>query len=846
MIPVQLTHKSLFLISSIILVFIHQFSEAQEANPLENIIGGLVTYADINTPEKVYLQTDKDFYINGETIWFKTYVLNGITHSPRSKSQVVYVELVDSKDTIVARRKLYTASLGASADITLSEDTQEGIYTLRAYTKYMLNAKEPIFFKKQIIIGAQRKNPNEITETIFENEKTDTLEKKAVSLGPDKPIVQFFPEGGDLVTGIESILGIKITDKEGNGLALKGKIFDQNGNLESVFESYEFGLGQAQLAVAPDTNYYLRIQIEDKTFDYPVPAPLLNGYTLRVMNMGSYLKISAATNIANGLRGALLVGHLRGGLIYKEILKKNVENRYTLKLLTSKLQDGIAHFTLFTPNGEPVCERLTFIENANNAVKLSIKTDKTDYGLRNMVNVDMALVEDDGKPLDGDFSVSVVTQKGLRKNPETMKSWLLLNSDLGGVIPNPNFFFQEDLKGREFLLDLLMLTHGWRRFEWTSFLKGGVRKALDFPPEKGIMINGITTAFDNRHQPKRALTTLNVFTEKISQEVKQTNAQGNFSFGPFFFQDSITAVINAKSLPENKNSHNQVSIYLDPPFPKIKVNAQKEQFAKSTTKVYARPYFIEAQRQKITDYKHGPKITRLKEVVVKSKRKTEQERIIEELNSRTLYGEARNRIFPDSVPWMQNALSIFDILRTVPGVQVFGSFPNQSVQIAGLISFRPVPPLFLINGMRVDESFIRTMPIFDVRFVDVLKGADAAIYGMRSAGGVIAVYTKTGSDMPVTQKRFPGVANATIPGFYKTRQFYAPNYALTIPDHNKPDYRTTLYWNPDVAIKGETSSSLNFYTGDSAGTYIIRVEGITSDGRPVNKLFDFQVLESFP
>ena len=156
--------------------------------------------------------------------------------------------------------------------------------------------------------------------------------KEIATLRAAKPIVQFFPEGGDLVTGIESVLAIKITDAEGNGLALEGKIFDQDSVLASLFRSHEFGLGRTSFKVAPNTDYHLQIQIDGKMINYPVPPAILKGYALRVTNIGAYIKIRASTNITNGLQGALLVGHLRGDLIFKQSLRSKGENVHTIKL----------------------------------------------------------------------------------------------------------------------------------------------------------------------------------------------------------------------------------------------------------------------------------------------------------------------------------------------------------------------------------------------------------------------------------------------------------------------------------------------------------------------------------
>ena len=809
---------------------------AQENAAFNTLFGKLATYAYINAPEKVYLQTDKDLYTNGETIWFKTYVLNGITHTISDKSRVVYVELVHTDQNIIAQRKLFVGQDGASGDIAIPDDIEEGSYLLRTYTKYMLNDDNPVLFEKEINIWKQKLNGNTISKVI-EAEENGPIKKSGATV-PSRPIIQFFPEGGDLVEGLESVLGLKITDQKGNGIALKGKILDQNGKLIAIFKSFEFGLARTYFKAAANTNYYAEIQIEGKTERYAVPDALTKGYTLQILNKEEYLRIRVSTNITDGLKGSLLLGHLRGDLILKQVLDKNEGDTITIKLLTSKLRDGVAHFTLFTPNGDPVCERLIFVDNPKNEVRLSLSTNKPNYNFRDKIDVSLALTDSKGKPLEGDFSMSVFTNKGLKKGLESMNSWLLLNSDIGGTVGNPNYFFDPTTKGRRFLLDVLMLTHGWRRFAWKSFTQEAVSKALVYQPEKGIVISGRTTAFDNPYQPKKAKTTLSILAEDILQAKNSTNAQGKFSFGPYFFQDSVKTLINAESITGSGKNKNELAIYLDPPSPEIQIKNPTIRSRNRVTVKYPTPYLKEAQLKKQTDFRYDPKVTKLKEVVVKSKPETREERINKELNKRTLYGRASNRLFPDSIPWAQNGVNgIFDMLRLVPGVRIIGSFPDLTIRIRGATG----PPLFLVDGMPIDDRFIQAMPVFDVLFVDVLKGADAAIYGVRGGGGVIGIYTKRGENFDEAPKRYPGVINTKTPGFYKTREFYAPKYAKNQPKLEKPDHRLTLHWDPTLVIKDSGTSKLNFYTGDTAGSYVIRVEGITYDGRPISSLYNFSV-----
>ncbi|RKR14728.1 TonB-dependent receptor-like protein [Maribacter vaceletii] len=826
-------------ISSLVIIFL--FSAFQkssiENSAFEHIFSKLATYIFNGGPEKVYLQTDKDFYTNGETIWFKAYLLDGITHYKSSKSKVIYVELVDKKDSIITHKKIYVDDF-AAGDIKINNKIKQGTYLLRSYTKYMLNKKEPVFFQKEIPIWTQNIFSNELSKNIPTQKENILIEQKTI-----EPNFQFFPEGGDLVYGIKSVIGIKVTDSIGSGIALQGKIVDQDNNMVVPFRSYSFGLGSTSFTPEATKKYYASTIVNNIEKRFPLPNPISKGYVLTIENKGDYINIQAKTNIPNGLNGTLLLGHLRGITFLKHIEKSNQKKSFSIKLMSKDIEDGVAQFTLFTSNGEPVCERLVFIDHPDNDTKLSINTTKKEYNTRDKVAIEMELTDAKGNFLDGDFSMSVVTSNNLKKESKTIKSWLLLNSDIGGTISNANYFFKDNTNATKYLLDALMLTHGWRRFVWKNLLNDSIIKKQPFIPEKGIMINGQTTAFKNRHQPKKTDVTISILEKGIYQEKKTTNLQGKFSFGPFIFQDSVKGVIQVSTLDKEKEK--EISIYIKNNLPKITTNypwKKPEQYPIS----YAQEYLKETYRKKVNDFKYDPQVTMLEEVTIEAKKKTKKEIINEKINSLTIYGSPDNRLFVDSIPGTESA-SIFDLLRRVSGVRILGSFPNQTIQIRGASSLSlTTDPLFLIDGNEVPGNAIQGMLANEVMFIDVLKGAATAMYGSRGSNGVIALYTSTNGALGFNTnvERYPGVTNFEIKGFSKIREFYVPNYNSPKPEHKKQDYRTTLHWEPNIKLKGKDNSVVNFYTGDNLGEYLIKVEGITTDGRVVNSTYNFNVINN--
>ena len=91
-------------------------------------------------------------------------------------------------------------------------------------------------------------------------------------------------------------------------------------------------------------------------------------------------------------------------------------------------------------------------------------------------------------------------------------------------------------------------------------------------------------------------------------------------------------------------------------------------------------------------------------------------------------------------------ISLADYLRRIPGVRVMGSGGNARVIVQGVSSFiSSTDPLFVIDGVRVGRSFSQVhsmLSMHTVETIKVLKGTDAATYGIDGSNGVIVITTK--------------------------------------------------------------------------------------------------------
>ncbi|HEX9959025.1 MAG TPA: TonB-dependent receptor plug domain-containing protein, partial [Fibrella sp.] len=183
----------------------------------------------------------------------------------------------------------------------------------------------------------------------------------------------------------------------------------------------------------------------------------------------------------------------------------------------------------------------------------------------------------------------------------------------------------------------------------------------------------------------------------------------------------------------------------------------------------------------------------------------------------------------------------YEMLRgRVVGVQVQSrDIGGYSVTIRGLSSFGKNPaPLYLIDGMALTENGEGTALLMinpaEVERVEVIKNGGGAMYGARGGAGVIAFFSrKERSAKSVAPDE--NEVRLTLYGLQTDRQFYTPRYDSQ-PDSaaSLPDRRDVLYWKPVIATGLSGFSTLKFPLSDSARTIRLRIQGVTTYGRPVS------------
>jgi hypothetical protein len=121
---------------------------AKEAISADSLVA--VMNNNIVAVENVYVETDRSYYLAGETIWFSAFVMDNLHMDSTLLSGVLYVDLINSDNSVEKHLKLIVSNGRTYGDFVLKKNAKNGIYRLRAYTQYMRNFQEEYLFEKEI------------------------------------------------------------------------------------------------------------------------------------------------------------------------------------------------------------------------------------------------------------------------------------------------------------------------------------------------------------------------------------------------------------------------------------------------------------------------------------------------------------------------------------------------------------------------------------------------------------------------------------------------------------------------------------------------------------------------
>ncbi len=788
----------LLVLSFIGLGLLNLSDEETDNSRLRKIISSIENYYSVCPQQKVYLHLNKPFYKAGENIWFKAYVVNGTDHRPDTLSTNLYVELINSRKEIIEIKRIILSDGFGQGDFILRDTLPEGLYQIRSYTNWMRNFGNDFYFvinfpfrnpyfKKYISRREANFNKRIIRDDMKKSEYFD---------------IQFLPEGGRLVNDIECVVGFKAINALGRSVQVRGDVYDSDRKKIVSFSSFHNGMGAFRIKPVKDKKYYALVSFGgSREMKVDLPESMERGTVMTVDNSDDdYISIDLRSNrfrtddrTANEF---FLIGHVRGRIYHSSVVNLAGEQA-GVRLGKSTFPEGVVHLALFSHRYEPLAERLVFV-NHDDSMIIKVNREFIAGGENDSVQLDIDVHDVRGNPLKSNMSVSVFdageVYPGLSYG--SIRTNLLLTSDLTGNIENPGYYFRGKSDSEGVALDYLMLTQGWRRFSWQEVMNNEL-KQIEYPIENYITVGGRITGDLIKVPLKDCSVTLTILDEYNDQFYQQSDRQGHFQFDNLIYYDTVNLKIEALRPSKRKN----LLIVLPEEEPEDVVRYYGDNELTTVSERDNRSY----RRKKNIEFKEA----------MQRKEKEESERNMLE----SIHGDPDYVITSDEIPsGYSNVLEV--IKGRVPGVMVTGN----SVMIRGPSTlYGSTEPLYLIDGVIVSGvGSVLAIPVEDIDRIEILKGPSAAIYGSRGANGVIAVFTKRGMFMK------KGIIELQMLGYSTPREFYRPKYEVQ-GDSQVPG-PSAIYWVPEIRTGFTGNTRISFNVPENTLRYMVVIEGISYEG----------------
>ena len=765
------------------------------AQAIQEVQNSFNLYKQSALQEKIFLHTDKSTYLPGEILWFKIYCVDGNDHKPLNLSKVVYVDVLDNNQIAVLQTKVLVKNGIGDGSLYVPVSISNGNYKFRAYTNWKKNFSPEFYFEKTITFINPLKSPETIAK---ENAQSYDI--------------QFFPEGGNLVSGIASKVAFKAVGQNGKGVALTGAVVDQHNDTVARFRSLKFGMGSFSFTPASNNTYKAIINIGSNT---PVIKDLseinAQGYVLRLTDNGTgQLDVMVTTN-TNTDGGIYLFAHTRQTV--KAAENASVNNGVAhFKINKNSLGDGITHITIFNSAKQPVCERLYFKRPAQQLF-IDAGTDQEQYDLRKKVNVSVLAKDLAGKPIDADLSMAVYRVDSLQAiDHSDIFSYLWLSSDLKGNIESADYYFKNTNAETDEALDNLLLTQGWSRFQWNRVLENKPSEFTYLPEYSGHIIAGKIVNSETNIPAKNILTYLGVPGKRVQLYTSRSDSSGRLLYITKDFYGPSEIVVQTNQLIDST-----YRIDITSPF--------SEQYSKTTLPKFN---FSPGMQKPLQEHSLGIQVLN---VYSGNMLKRFNDPVID---SSAFYGKPHKSYKLDDFTRFTTMEE--DLREYVSDLNVVREKGKLHIKTLNDRGFLDGDPMVLVDGIPVfNTDKVFSIDPLKVRKLEVIR--ERYYYGPSEEEGIFSFTTYKGDLGGVDLD--PHAVVIDYEGLQLEREFYSPVYGTEAQAASRiPDFRNLLYWSPWVSTGKNITS---FYTSDQKGKYIGVIQGITAKGDAGSQYFTFEV-----
>lgn len=744
--------------------------------------------------QKVFLHSDKDEYLAGETIWFKAYVVDGHTLKPDTLSTNLHVKVTSARGDLVFALLLKLNKGTAHGNMLLPDSLIGGNYQIMAFTDWMKNFNPTHYFTKDIYIY------NPIEENFARRSDLRRNRRFNRELAAQEETMQFacFPEGGNLVAGRANRVAFKAANALGSGVSASGQIYDSNGNKVTDFMTHFDGMGAFSITPQHGETYSASILFENgHSKEVKLPVALNGNITLSVKDKNDYFEVEAIRNRNEGRQPDetfFLLVKSQGTVLHLKPLEP-VDKESVITITKKDISSGIVQFTLLSEYGYPISERIVFV-NHNDINQVNIIDHSADEtGSKHTIMIKSPFAE---KGTWNSHSLAVLDTDN-EHGIVNMAAELLFLNDIDYRAEDAWLLLDADSKKSTKAMDLVMMTHGWKRYDLKEILQEEWPQ-IEYGFPDGLIVSGQVTPKASGRKPGQVSVELMVFEEdpdisKTSDFYNTvTDEDGLFEFtgiqqeGPFTAGMRVERGADGRIMeielhereydvkPYEKNRHTRLR----------KVTSRGndwERVSRPETALESRRFFKPGGQE-----------------------------------AQSLYGQADQVIYFDDI--RDQVANMMDVLRTrVRGLRII----DGEITLRGISSMVVSnEPIFMIDEVIVDRSAFLNVNVRQVDRLAVLSGSQAAMLGSRGTNGALLVYTLRGSSLMDRTYEF------MMQGYHKPAETFESKIHTDLNAVNHID--RTLFWKPNLVLD-QDSFTFSFETDQHVRNLRLILQGIDENGR---------------
>ncbi|MDP2061028.1 MAG: hypothetical protein Q8J97_14895, partial [Flavobacteriaceae bacterium] len=756
--------------------------------------------------EKIIAQLNKTVFLAGESIWFQAYLIEPKTGKTSNISSNIYAGIFDENGKLIKHKLLFAEDGVAGGSFPIDSTFTGREFTLKMFTRYMLNFDENPGFNQRVFV---------IHDDLYPNPKLSNLTP------PLK--IDYYTEGDSgLVENFINGLVYTLTDKSGERVEISsGELVDASGKSILSLDENKSGIGKSAFFVKPDAQYSMRLTAYNGTV---VEAPLetkKQGVLMTINNTNdAKLTVGLLNNFSENTSKESLSYDLvieKDGYIFTKKVQLEPSKEYVLNLQKDVFTTGV-YKTYLLQDDKIILERSFFNQTENFSAKptVSVISAKKD---------------------------SLVLQLSTSEKESFVFSASLLPENTGSLLYRTslsNQLFDENINKNDRAalaeLDMNLIAKDKSGDEWKDLL--GTTKPLDYDFEKGISFRGKIKLKNDKPLKDKII----VFNESMSfQQTLEPDKDGSFESRHNYLENGtilkVALIDDKKKLKKPELDFFEVfpdvvEVLTDYPAQKIDEQAQ----------TILNNYNSEASGFPLIE--QGKKVTALKEVEVSAVKK---EKVLE--HKPIMFSEVDTKGYKVTNDEIRQFQYVTDFIRTkgynvslsTVVVRDDPSSPPITSKRGG--SKGPEAPTIYLDEMILTDVtvlFRMNMNIVDEIYIDYSALSSGIRAGNGGQGGIIYIITKKGSIGSYSDDYNPeNQVEVTVKnGFNPSENYQSPNYT----DLDSPIFQKygTLDWK--ASLSTDTDGKSTFVLNNKGLKKVkLLIEGLSNQGKVISWVEEIEV-----